>query len=460
MVEDFGIASLETPCREEEAPVDIGFGVGDVEVGEDHAAGVQRLDGQVRGGAFAGLADLDDRNQVPGAFGAQVVAAQRLLVGADLVGVQLAVGTEQLRQNLAVAAGVGRVYHQSRIDRGDLHGGMQVRGRRAADDDRKAQRAAFQLLADVGHLVERRGDQAAQADAVGAPRHGLFDDPLRLDHHAEVLYLVSVAGHHDRHDILADVVYVAFDRGDQNLARVVRGLGAALLDVGGQGRHGALHHAGGLHDLRQKHLALAEERADPLHGGHQQGVDHGHRRSEGFVALQRVLLDVVRYALEHGVADPFGERSRAPCVGDLRLGLGRGAHLLRIFGEPFGGVGPAAEDHVLDALEQFGFDLAVYLHHLRVDDAHVHARADGVVEERRVHRFAHGVVAAEGEREVRHAARHLCVRQVFLDPARRVDKGFGVAVVFGNSRRHGQYVGVEDDVFGGESRVGQQAVGA
>lgn len=103
VVEDFGIASLETPCREEEAPVDIGFGVGDVEVGEDHAAGVQRLDGQVRGGAFAGLADLDDRNQVPGAFGAQVVAAQRLLVGADLVGVQLAVGTEQLRQNLAVA---------------------------------------------------------------------------------------------------------------------------------------------------------------------------------------------------------------------------------------------------------------------------------------------------------------------------------------------------------------------
>ena len=101
-------------------------------------------------------------------------------------------------------------------------------------------------------------------------------------------------------------MYVAFDRGDQNLARVVRGLGAALLDVGGQGRHGALHHAGGLHDLRQKHLALAEERADPLHGGHQQGVDHGHRRSEGFVALQRVLLDVVRYALEHGMADPFG----------------------------------------------------------------------------------------------------------------------------------------------------------
>ena len=66
---------------------------------------MQRLDGQVRGGAFAGLADLDDRNQVPGAFGAQVVAAQRLLVGADLVGVQLAVGTEQLRQKLETITG-------------------------------------------------------------------------------------------------------------------------------------------------------------------------------------------------------------------------------------------------------------------------------------------------------------------------------------------------------------------
>ena len=76
-----------------------------------------------------------------------------------------------------------------------------------------------------------------------------------------------------------------------------------------------------------------------------------------------------------------------------------------------------------------------------------------------MHRLAHGVVAAEGEREVRHPARNLRVGQVLLDPARSVDKGFGVAVVFGNARRHGQHVGVENDVFGRKSVVGQQLVG-
>ena len=50
--------------------------------------------------------------------------------------------------------------------------------------------------------------------------------------------------------------------------------------------------------------------------------------------------------------------------------------------------------------------------------------------------------------------------QVVLDPARGVDKGFGIAVVLGDSRRHGQHVGVEDDVLGRESRIGEQFVGA
>ena len=75
-----------------------------------------------------------------------------------------------------------------------------------------------------------------------------------------------------------------------------------------------------------------------------------------------------------------------------------------------------------------------------------------------MHRLAHGVVAAEGEREVRHPARDLRVGEVLLDPARRVDEGFGIAVVFGDSRGHGQHVGVEYDVFGRESVAGEQRV--
>ena len=417
---------------------------------------MRRYDGTVQCGALAGFARLDDRDQVARALGVLVFAPHGLLSGADFVGVKRPVGAQQLCQYLAVAAGVGRVHHHARVDRGDLHRRVQVGGRRPADDDRDAQGAAFQLLADMRHLVERRGDQPAQTDAVGAPRHRLVDDALRLDHHPQILYFVTVAGHHDRHDVLADVVHVAFHGGDQHLARAVRHPGRPLLNVGRKRRHGALHHAGGFHHLRQEHLAFAEERADMLHGGHQQRVDHGHRASQRLV----ILLDEIRHAFEHCVADALAERPRAPCVGSLGLRLGNRAHLLGIFGEPFGSVRTPAEDHVLDPFEQFGLYLAVNPHHLRVDDAHVHPGTDGVVEERRVHRLAHRVVAAEGERKVRHAARDLGMGQVVLDPARGVDKGFGIAVVLGDSRRHGQHVGVEDDVLGRESRIGEQFVGA
>ena len=453
--------ALDPPGRKEEGPVDEALGVGDVEVREDHAPRVQRHDGDVvRGAGRTALpAHLDDRDEFARLLPLAVLAAQLLLLLVHLGGETLAVGPQQAGQQLAVLTGVGRVDDRAAVDRGDLQRGVQRRGRCAADDDRDAQAAPLELLADVRHLVERRRDEAAQADALRSPGDGFVDDALRLDHDAQVADLVSVAGHHHRDDVLADVVDVALDRGDEHPSGTVRRRGGALLDVGGEGRHGALHHARRLDDLRQEHLALAEEPAHALHGGHEQRVDHRHRAAQRAVALQRILLDVLRHALEHGVVDALGERPRAPGIRGLRGGVGRLPHLLGIFGQPFGRIGAAAEDHVLDALEQRGLDLVVYLEHLRVDDAHVHAGADRVVEEGRVHRLAHGVVAAEGEREVRDAARDLGVGQVLLDPARCVDEGLGVAVVLGNACGDGQDVGVEDDVLGREAGAGQQAVG-
>ena len=461
MVEDVGIASLESPGREEEVPVDVGFDVGHVEVGEDHPPRVQRHDGRVVRRPLAGLADLDDRDEAAGLFVAFELPAELLLCGLHLGDEAFAVGAEQPGEDLRVAAGVGRVDDGARVDRGDLHRRVEVRGGGTADDDRDAEPAAFEFLANVDHLVERRGDQPAQADALCTPCHGFIDDALRFDHYAQVADLVAVAGHHHRDDVLADVVHVALDRGDEHLAGRVGALSGALLDVGRQGRYGALHHAGRLDHLRQEHSALAEEPAHPLHGGHQQPVDHLHRAAQRAVTLEGILLDAVGDALEHRVVDPLGERSRAPGVGGLCRGCrSLFADRMGILREPLRGVGPAAEEHVFDPLEQFGFDLVVDAQHLRIDDAHVHAGADGVVEKSRMHRLAHGVVAAEGEREVRDAARDLRVGQVLLDPARGVDECFGIAVVFGNARGDGQHVGVEDDLLGRESVFGQQAVGA
>ena len=81
-------------------------------------------------------------------------------------------------------------------------------------------------------------------------------------------------------------------------------------------------------------------------------------------------------------------------------------------------------------LEQVLRDVLVDAELAGVDDAHVHAGLDGVVEEGRVDGLAHDVVAAEREREVRDAAAHLArPGQVSLMMLRRLDEVDRVAVV-------------------------------
>ena len=72
--------------------------------------------------------------------------------------------------------------------------------------------------------------------------------------------------------------------------------------------------------------------------------------------------------------------------------------------------GAAVEEDVLDVLEQVLRDVLVDDELAGVDDAHVHAGLDRVVQERRVHRLAHHVVAAERERQVADAAADLDAR--------------------------------------------------
>ncbi len=74
--------------------------------------------------------------------------------------------------------------------------------------------------------------------------------------------------------------------------------------------------------------------------------------------------------------------------------------------------GAAVEDHVLAQLAQLGLDVVVDGDLPGVDDGHVEAGADGVIQEHRVHRLAHALVAAERERQVGDAARDVHVRQL------------------------------------------------
>ena len=90
----------------------------------------------------------------------------------------------------------------------------------------------------------------------------------------------------------------------------------------------------------------------------------------------------------------------------------RRLHRLGELDQPFGGVGPAIEQHVFDVFEQILGNLLVDRELAGVDDAHVQAGADGVVEEGGVHRLAHHVVAAERERDVADAAGDLAPRAI------------------------------------------------
>ena len=123
--------------------------------------------------------------------------------------------------------------------------------------------------------------------------------------------------------------------------------------------------------------------------------------------------------------------------------------------------GAAVQHHVLAGLAQLGVDLVVDRELAGVDDAHVHPGLDGVVEEHRVHRLAHRLVAAERERQVGDAARHMRVRQIRPDPARRLDEGEAVAVVLFDAGRDRENVRVEHDVFRRKAGLfGEQLVGA
>ena len=79
-------------------------------------------------------------------------------------------------------------------------------------------------------------------------------------------------------------------------------------------------------------------------------------------------------------------------------------HLLGQFDQAIGRVGPAIEQHVFDVLQQLLGNLLVNGELAGVDDAHVHAGADRVIQKRRVHRLADDVVAAERKADVAHAA--------------------------------------------------------
>ena len=117
-----------------------------------------------------------------------------------------------------------------------------------------------------------------------------------------------------------------------------------------------------------------------------------------------VGLDVIGDALDQRVRQALFDRAAAPGIFfDLRLSLlpspsrRTPAGARSQSGRRFSSTSSTSSQQVLG-------NLFVDRELAGVHDAHVHAARNRVIEKRGVHRFAHDIVAAEGKRNVAHAA--------------------------------------------------------
>ncbi len=250
--------------------------------------------------------------------------AEGFVVGAMLGDeVCLAVVAEEAGGDGHGAAGVEHVDDGLAVVRRDLDGGVGAAGGGSADEQRQLEALALHLVGDVDHLVERGGDEAAEADHVGLLGLGALEDFFAGDHDAEVDDLVVVAGEDDADDVLADVVDVAFDGGEEDLALGLddfaggchRGLFG--FHEGREVGYGLLHDAGGFDDLREEHLAGSEEVADYAHAVHERAFDDEERAAELDAGFFGVDLDVGVDALHERVGETLFDGAVAPLFGLL-----------------------------------------------------------------------------------------------------------------------------------------------
>src|SRR5262249_38137130 len=143
----------------------------------------------------------------------------------------------------------------------------------------------------------------------------------------------AVAAEHDADDVLADVVYVAFDGGKKDAAgtRPARGPAKAGHYIRSRIRRlllfherfevgdGAFHRAGALDDLRQEHLAGAEGIADRLHAVHQRAFDPLERPAELLARFFGVGFDEVHHSVDEREGEALFDRLLTP--GKIELAL-------------------------------------------------------------------------------------------------------------------------------------------
>ncbi len=316
------------------------------------------------------------------------------------------------------------------------------------------------------HFIQRRRDEAGKTDDIDLLRNSRFEDLGGRHHHAEIDDLVIVAGENDADDVLADIVDIALHRRHQHLAGRLALIAAVqalfLFHIGKKNGNGLLHHTGGFDHLRQEHLARTEEIADHIHARHQRTFDDMQRTGRLLARLFRIRIDVFGDAIDQRMLQPLFNGEFAPRQ-ILNLAL-LGTCTPVTFGnfkQPFGRVGVAVQHHIFASLAQFRIDALIDRKLARIDDAHIHADLDRMIQEHGMHRLTHRLVAAEGEGQIRDTAGNMHERHGFADGLGGLDEIDAVIIVLFDTGRNGKHIRVEDNVFGqNPGLLRQELVGA
>ena len=125
----------------------------------------------------------------------------------------------------------------------DLDGGVNSARRGAANEQGHVEAFALKLGGDEAHFIQRRRDEAGQADDVDLLLARNVENLGGGSHHAEVYHFVIVALEHDADDVLADVVNVALHSRHQHLAGLLALACRVQLHVGHENCDSLLHHA-------------------------------------------------------------------------------------------------------------------------------------------------------------------------------------------------------------------------
>ena len=220
--------------------------------------------------------------------------------------------------------------------------------------------------------------------------HGL-QHVRQWDLDAEVDHAVAVIGQDDINQVLADVVHVAFDRGEDD--------GAFLLALDPlhhrfQVGNGGFHRLGALQHERQLHLAGAEQVADNFHAVQQHVVDDVERRQG-----EQRLIEVRGQAFAVAIDDTILQAALGgfgPLLLHRVAGFASGEQFHQLV-QRVVALAAAIEDQVFGDLLFFLGDQMQRPDLRHVDDRAAHAGAAGVVEEHRVQHGSGGRVQPEAD---------------------------------------------------------------